>query len=113
MFSPIELLRFITLHLITAPPNYKWQELLEYYLPARDSASAHAYTSITLAERDEEGGVVKDRDSNIGDDAEDLEEEGGRRNKRGKLNLGNTAIKWFIDCITLGKSLRSLSLSIF
>ena len=111
MFSPIELLRFIALHLITAPPNYKWQEFLEYCLPARGSTSAHAYTSIPLAERDEEGGIEKDRDSNVGDDEEDLEEGGGRKKQRGKLNLRNTAIKWFIDCITLGKASLSLSQS--
>lgn len=81
---------------------------MEYYLPARDSTSAPAYTSIPLAEGGEEGGTEKDRDFNIGDDEEDLGEEGGPRKKRGKLNLGNTAIKWFIDCITLRKSSLSL-----
>ena len=91
------------MHLITAPPNYKWQELLEYYLPARASSSSHAYTSIPLADRDEDNHIEKDRDSNAGDAEEDLEEAGGRRKKRrGKLNLRNTALKWFIDCITLG-----------
>lgn len=126
-FSPIELARFLALHLITAPPNYKWQELLEYYFPARDTASPHGYTPIPLRERNAD----KDRDSNAGDandsgeednnrddiaeEEEDLEEQSNRKKnkkkqqKRGKLNLRNTAIKWFIDCITVGAIINTLA----
>jgi Mpv17 / PMP22 family len=92
-------LRFVLLHLVTAPPNYKWQELLEHYFPARESSSSHTYISIPLADREEEEEVPKDHDSNVGDE-EDLGS--NRRRRWGKLNLRNLAIKWFLDCITLG-----------
>lgn len=123
-FSPVQLLQFIALHLITAPPNYKWQELLEHYFPARDTTSTHSYTPIPLRGRN----VDKDRDSNAGDaqedsdeddddhnvEEEDLEEQANnkkqrQKQKRGKLNLRNTAIKWFIDCITVGAIINTLA----
>jgi hypothetical protein len=123
-FSALELCRFIALHLITAPPNYRWQELLEHYFPARENTSPHGYKPIPLRDRNAD----KDRDSNAGDTAndddddednddhaedEDLEEQSSRRRrqkqKRGKLNLRNTAIKWFIDCITVGAIINTLA----
>ena len=74
--------------------------------PARETATTkHRYTSIPLEERD----VEKDRDSNAGDvEDEDAGQGQSTRSKRkGKLNLKNTAIKWFIDCITLGAILNT------
>jgi Mpv17 / PMP22 family len=73
--------------------------LLEHFFPARDPSITHAYTSIPLAECNDDD-RDKDRDSNVGDE-ENVDEEAGQK-RRGKLNLRNTAIKWFIDCITLG-----------
>lgn len=95
------------------PPNYKWQEFLENTFPSYPSAGTTRkgrYTSIPLEDRD----VEKDRDSNAGDlddpndDAnEDATENrpNQRRSWRTKLanvSIKNTALKWFIDCITLG-----------
>ena len=85
-------MRFLTLHLITAPLNYKWQELLESTFPAYDRSLAG---SLPLAERD-----VEKYSRARGDDA-DFEERSHRASKP-RLNLKNTITKWFIDCITLG-----------
>ena len=101
-FDPLQLLRFITLHFITTPPNYKWQEFLERSLPGYATPTKGRYTSIPLEERD----VEKDRDSNAGDlnddDDDGAQEVPSQRKTKSKLNIKNTALKWFIDCITLG-----------
>jgi hypothetical protein len=115
------LLRFLCLDLITAPINYKWQELLETTFPRHDPAGAvrgGKYQSIPLEDRDVE------KNSNAGDEDEDQEQEAGTsstarhktRNRSRKSsdsksksvrqkqrkNWKNIWTKWFVDCITLG-----------
>ena len=50
--------------------------------------------------------MEKDRDSNAGDlnddDDDEVEDGPSQRKTKSKLNIKNTALKWFIDCITLG-----------
>ena len=98
-FSWMTLLRFLALDLITAPPNYKWQELLEHTFPARPPAakSRRSYEAVPLNDRDPEEGPKDDED-----DFSDEEEPPPQRQGREKLNWRNTFAKWFIDCITIG-----------
>ncbi len=98
-FSWITLLRFLALDLITAPPNYKWQELLEHTFPARPpvAKSRRSYEVVPLDDRDPEEGPKDDED-----DFSDDEEPQPQRLGSGKLNWRNTFAKWFIDCITIG-----------
>lgn len=90
-------MRFICLHLCTAPPNYKWQELLERNFPARGHRGSPS--PIPLKDRDIEkndhGRLPKDKDSSHWRPRLSAA-------RRDGLNYGNTLIKWFIDCITLG-----------
>lgn len=73
------------LGVLTAPPNYQWQILLERWFPA------YARTSPA---------------SDNSRDGRDIEKEPGRQAEdasgKPKLNMRNTLIKWFVDCITLG-----------
>ncbi|KIW67696.1 hypothetical protein PV04_06928 [Phialophora macrospora] len=103
------LLRFLCLDLITAPLNYKWQELLETTFPRHGRTLVGGkYESIPL----------EDRDTEKGSDPDDMEEdeakagessEAPRRRRRNKTpkrllkkNWKNIWTKWFIDCMTLG-----------
>ncbi|KAI0200665.1 hypothetical protein F4808DRAFT_147699 [Astrocystis sublimbata] len=86
-FDAVLFLRFVFITLLTAPPNYKWQQLLEQTFPAYE----------------------RQRPSAGGDDARDLEKQlkekpdtGAGPEAKPKLNLRNTFAKWFIDCITIG-----------
>lgn len=77
---------------MTAPPNYQWQILLEKWFPA------HARTS-KVSENSKDGRDV---------------EKGGVGQAEGasgkpKLNMRNTLIKWFIDCMTLGALLNTVA----
>ena len=110
-FSWITLLRFLALDLITAPPNYKWQEWLERAFPARPPAAVQkarrSYEAVPLEERDPEEGAKEDDDGDeFSDGAEDVESRApqsqGSGGNREKLNWRNTFAKWFIDCITVG-----------
>ncbi|KAI0180781.1 hypothetical protein GGR52DRAFT_5184 [Hypoxylon sp. FL1284] len=71
-------IRFVAVTLITAPPNYMWQQLLERTFPAY--------------ERKTPSGDVEKQNAS-GENAPE---------RTPKLNLRNTMSKWFIDCITLG-----------
>ncbi|KAI1762575.1 hypothetical protein GGR53DRAFT_415451 [Hypoxylon sp. FL1150] len=79
-FDVASFLRFVTVAFITAPPNYMWQQLLERTFPAYERRAAT-------------GGDVEKQNASGEDAAPD---------RTPKLNLRNTAAKWFIDCITLG-----------
>jgi hypothetical protein len=92
----IDLIRFIVLHLCTAPPNYKWQELLERVFPARPEANDDPSTLLPR-HRDTE------KSSEAGRASEDAKSTPWRpKRSAGQLNYRNTCIKWFIDCITIG-----------
>ncbi|PHH62439.1 hypothetical protein CDD81_7158 [Ophiocordyceps australis] len=81
-----QLLRFLILTLLTAPPNYLWQQLLERKLPAyprRRAPSRHGIEMSVL----EQGGATAD--AAMSDTAP-------------VFSWRNTMAKWFIDCITLG-----------
>ncbi|KAH0843260.1 Mpv17 [Fonsecaea pedrosoi] len=115
VFDLARLLRFLCLDLITAPLNYKWQELLERSFPRHATApSREEYRSIPLDDRD----VEKDSNTDEMDDDHELtiaegsvsrhhhQQKPKRRRKKRKIstrkNWKNIWIKWFIDCITLG-----------
>ena len=90
-FSVLEFIRFVVLHLITAPLNYKWQELLEATFPAYQYDHAPS-KSIRFADDDVE---KRTKEATL-----DNEEEIGGTSRR--LNYRNTITKWFVDAITLG-----------
>ena len=128
-FSFITLLRFLALDLITAPPNYKWQEFLEYRFPARPEPGrskrhkhnrSDVYEAVPLEEREwraEEGTLGKHEDPS--DDEEIMPARTRHSNRRQTprtarptrppLSWRNTLIKWFTDCITLGAVFNTLA----
>jgi hypothetical protein len=122
-FSIITLLRFLALDLITAPPNYKWQEVLERTFPARPTSIKHKYSrsmeyeAVPLEERaanrDIEAGAQKSDESSSDDVRPQRSRPQPRRIRssplKGKRSWRNTFAKWFIDCITLGAVLNTLA----
>lgn len=88
----LQLGRFVLLSVMTAPPNYQWQILLEKWFPA------YARTSPASENprdgRDVEKGVAGQAESASG---------------KSKLNMRNTLIKWFIDCMTVGALLNTVA----
>lgn len=88
----LQLGRFVLLGVMTAPPNYQWQLLLEKWFPA------HARTSPA---------------SDNSKDGRDIEKEGARQveDARGKpkLNMRNTLAKWFVDCMTVGALVNTVA----
>jgi hypothetical protein len=87
----MQLLRFVALSLITTPPNYMWQQLLERTFPAYQTTSA------SREGRDVEKGGEK------------LEPGNGAVAEKPKLNVRNTLTKWFVDCITLGAVMNTVA----
>lgn len=73
-----EFLRFVILSLLTAPPNFLWQMLLERTFPGKKAVPVAA---------DEEKGSAEETEM--------------------KLDWKNTMIKWFVDCITMGALLNT------
>lgn len=84
--------RFVLLSVLTAPPNYQWQLLLEKWFPAY--ARASAASEYPKEGRDVEKGEVRH--------VEDV-------NSKPKLNVRNTLIKWFVDCMTLGALINTVA----
>lgn len=76
---------------MTAPPNYQWQILLEKWFPA------HARTS--TASNSKDGRDIEKAGVGQAEGATD----------KPKLNMRNTLIKWFIDCMTLGALLNTVA----
>lgn len=93
--NPIQLARFVLLTIVTAPPNYVWQQYLERTFPAYarsvagDAANGDGHNL-------EKGGVGQD---GLGRDA----------GSKPKLNMRNTMTKWFMDCIVLGAILNTVA----
>ncbi len=87
VFDLANFLRFVILALITAPPNYQWQQLLERTFPAYERRLP----------------PIRDAEKQGVDLGDGVETGGGvSAGQKPKLNLRNTMAKWFIDCITLG-----------
>lgn len=85
----IEFMRFVLCSAITSPPNFYWQGFLERTWPSyvdADPAIHKRKDSIALAEKGESTTVA----------------ETARAGGKPVLHKYNVAVKWFIDCITLG-----------
>ncbi|KAJ3528814.1 hypothetical protein NM208_g10036 [Fusarium decemcellulare] len=97
----VQLLRFVTLTLMTAPPNYHWQQFLERTFPA--------YPSGRPQER------LGDIEMTPADDAPELKEgyeermEQVNRDRDPKFSMRNTLTKWFVDCITAGAIMNTIA----
>lgn len=92
----VQLLRFVTLTLITAPLNWHWQQLLERKFPA--------YPLPPQSQRSED--VEK-----WGQEKEKVKGDrwyASQSKLRNKLSVRNTLTKWFIDCITVGTMMNTL-----
>lgn len=105
VFDAPQYLRFVALAFLTAPPNYKWQQQLEHWLPSNERRSPL---------RDIEGGrKEKGDDDEKSEKKEPVESHEGRQQladpKQLKLNWRNTFAKWFIDCITVGAVLNTVA----
>ena len=90
----VQLLRFIALTLLTAPPNYQWQQLLERAFPA--------YTVDRPEQR-------KDVELNDLESGQNGRGSAGSTNSNRKFSLRNTITKWFIDCMTVGALMNTLA----
>ncbi|UPK93718.1 hypothetical protein LCI18_004653 [Fusarium solani-melongenae] len=97
----LPLLRFVTLTLITAPPNYHWQQFLERTFPA--------YPSGRPQER------IGDIEMTPAEDAPELKEgyeermAEVNRDREPKFSMKNTLTKWFVDCISAGAILNTVA----
>ncbi|KAH7143778.1 hypothetical protein EDB81DRAFT_884376 [Dactylonectria macrodidyma] len=86
-----QLLRFVALAFITAPPNYHWQQFLERSFPA--------YPYPSRKKR------IEDIEMKPHDDATEPKEgllTPSPATLEPSFSLKNTLTKWFVDCITLG-----------
>lgn len=109
-----QLLRFVALAFLTAPPNYHWQQLLERSFPAYLNADGTAGTG-----RAADAGRAKDdveMKAGVADDivgvgvgSGDVSEQRGDAAGRGRFSLRNTLTKWFIDCITMGAIMNTVA----
>jgi hypothetical protein len=91
-----QLLRFILLTILTAPPNYLWQQWLERTFPGRKSNTDMPALSGDAAEQ--------------GDGVYEMSKAGEaiQPEEMAKFNYKNTAIKWFVDCITMGALVNTI-----
>lgn len=111
-----QLLRFVALAFLTAPPNYHWQQLLERTFPAYLNADGSAGTSAGDGRSKDDvemrAGVASDIVGiGSGDAGSGIGAEGGVGGgaPRAKFSLRNTLTKWFIDCITMGALLNTVA----
>ncbi|KAI9666453.1 MAG: hypothetical protein M1821_004389 [Bathelium mastoideum] len=87
-FDLLAFVRFVIITVITCPPNYLWQQWLERAFPGR---------------KDVDGpGVGKNEDGIEMAEQGKEKVETSHPQRKSRLNIRNTATKWFIDCITLG-----------
>ena len=94
-----QLLRFITLTIMTAPPNYHWQQFLERSFPAQvpqTNPSAQGSVELKIANPD-------------GPSPAQLEDGAAGSSSDFKFSLKNTLTKWFVDCITLGAIMNTVA----
>ncbi|ETS85106.1 hypothetical protein PFICI_03131 [Pestalotiopsis fici W106-1] len=111
VFDAAQFLRFVAMAFLTAPPNYKWQQYLEYTFPAyerprdplRDAESGRK----EKGDDDEKVGMMEAHESS-GDNHHHLyTPQVG--DAPPKLNWSNTFTKWFIDCITIGALVNTVA----
>lgn len=89
----IQLLRFIALTFMTAPPNYIWQQFLERTFPAYPPTPQKPRIGSDV-EKGLDGG--KDEGSSAGA-------------AEPKFSLRNTLTKWFVDCMTAGAIMNTIA----
>ncbi|KAI1108917.1 hypothetical protein F5Y14DRAFT_434241 [Nemania sp. NC0429] len=99
-FDTAMFLRFVAVALLTAPPNYMWQQLLERTFPAYERRRPSGADS----PRDLEKQQHQQRA-----DTTPLPEAGAGPEPKPRLNVRNTLAKWFIDCITVGAVLNTVA----
>lgn len=78
---------------MTAPPNYKWQQLLERGLPA------YAPDKITMLPMTKFDGREHKKEHEVDEEP----------SSKPKLNIKHTLMKWFIDCMTIGALLNTVA----
>ncbi|KIL95413.1 hypothetical protein FAVG1_00150 [Fusarium avenaceum] len=99
----VQLLRFVALTLMTAPPNYHWQAFLERQFPAYPAGQGPQL------------GRLADLEMQSGDDAPELKEGYEERmaqisrDRESKFSTRNTLTKWFVDCITAGAIMNTVA----
>ncbi|KAF7560933.1 hypothetical protein G7046_g3188 [Stylonectria norvegica] len=96
----LQLLRFVALTLITAPPNYYWQQLLERIFPGYPP--------------DRRVGRFGDVEMKGGQIAPELKEGRSRRTRGSghgtpKFSKRNMLAKWFVDCISVGAIVNTVA----
>lgn len=97
----IQLFRFIVLSLLTAPPNYLWQQFLEKSFPAYPPIQKlrNGGKDIELKAMEEAAGA------SIGGGSQSQSEAATQP----KFSIRNTLTKWFIDCITAGAIMNTVA----
>lgn len=88
----LELVRFASLNIVLTPPNYLWQLYLERTFPASRKQAVH---SLPLTRKDSR--ALKEDEDEIG------------APRRSRLNIKNTLLKWFIDCMTVGAVVNTVA----
>ncbi|KAI1187072.1 hypothetical protein F5B17DRAFT_401161 [Nemania serpens] len=88
-FDTALFLRFVIVALLTAPPNYMWQQLLERTFPAYERKPP----------ADSPRDLEKQRAATTPEAGAGA---GPQPKTKPRLNVRNTLAKWFIDCITVG-----------
>ncbi|KAF4453353.1 hypothetical protein F53441_3949 [Fusarium austroafricanum] len=99
----IQLLRFVSLTLMTAPPNYHWQAFLERTFPAYPSGQAPQIERL--------GDVEMQPAEDAPELKEGYEERMAQINKdrESTFSMRNTLTKWFVDCITAGAIMNTIA----
>ncbi|KAK5074321.1 hypothetical protein LTS08_005275 [Lithohypha guttulata] len=108
MFDVKEFLRFVVISFITAPPNFKWQQLLERSVDlnfTEDTGAKVSPRAFPAYERDRSPPLPLTRPAEEGEEDEKHDTTPRPR----KLNIKNTLTKWFIDCITMGALLNTVA----
>ena len=99
----IQLLRFITLTLLTSPPNFKWQQFLERTFPM--------YPPTPKPTDHERGKDDIEMKAGAGEgilEGDPMAPQQGPQGP-GEFSWRNTLLKWFTDCITMGAILNTLA----
>ncbi|UNI17032.1 hypothetical protein JDV02_003411 [Purpureocillium takamizusanense] len=97
-----QLFRFLVLTLLTAPPNFIWQQFLERKLPAYPS---DARAQNKKPPRDVELKALEE--ATAGNNPSSGRDGGPSAAPR--FSLRNTLAKWFIDCITVGAVMNTVA----
>lgn len=102
-----QLLRFIVLTLLTAPPNFHWQQFLERSFPGYPGGAASAPPG------DERG--KDDIEMRAGSADPDVAGESSTvgvqpaPTAQAEFSWKNTWTKWFVDCITMGAIMNTVA----